>query len=72
MKKGTFEDYQLLKKQFMHYDEMSDKDKRKFDQQMDNIKIEYEIKNLKHFDCIDSKQEGDYINEEDLMVDEAL
>ena len=41
-------------------------------QQMEDIKDRYDMKDLKQSDYIDSKREGDYINEEDLEIDEAL
>ena len=59
-------------KEKRHYDEMSDEDKIKFNQQMEDIKDRYDMKDLKQSDYIDSKREGDYINEEDLEIDEAL
>ena len=39
----------------MHYDEMSDEDKRKFNQQIEDIKKEYDMKDLKQLDYVDSK-----------------
>lgn len=72
MKKKSFDEFQLLKKKSMHYDEMSDEDKIKFNQQMEDIKDRYDMKDLKQSDYIDSKREGDYINEEDLEIDEVL
>ncbi|MCD7892207.1 MAG: hypothetical protein LUG60_00770 [Erysipelotrichaceae bacterium] len=60
MNKKEYNAFIQNKKEMMHYDEMSDEDKLKFDE--DNEQIEY----------TDSKHEEDYINEEDLKIDDAL
>lgn len=71
MKKDDFKLFQSTKKEAMHYDEMSEEEKHYFDEKMDALLQQNELDSDEN-DCIDSKHEGDYINEEDLEIDDAL
>ncbi|MCD7839640.1 MAG: hypothetical protein LUG46_03320 [Erysipelotrichaceae bacterium] len=66
MNKKEYDSFVQQKKETMHYEEMCEEDKVKFDEQHeieeDDERIEY----------TDSKREGDYIDEDDLDVDNAL
>lgn len=66
MKKKEYEAFVENKKDIMHYEEMSEEDQIKFDEQHEINEDEDRI------DYTDSKHEGDYINEEDLKIDESL
>ncbi len=67
MNKKEYESFIDNKKTTMHYEEMNDEDRAKFEEQMVALEEENE-----QIDYTDSKHEGDYINEEDLKIDDAL